>query len=117
MNLLVDAVDRDTLKEIHHSLQKQLEHKVSLITLSEKGVFYQLDNDARIIPTHVRNIADVSGAGDTVIAVAALVYAVTKNMHLAADMANIAGGLVCEEVGTAAIDKEKLYNECSLLLD
>ena len=75
-----------------------------------------MENDARIIPTHVRNIADVSGAGDTVIAVASLVYAATKNMHLAADMANIAGGLVCEEVGTAAIDKESFLNECLWLL-
>ncbi len=61
-----------------------------------------------IIPSHLRNIADVSGAGDTVIAVAALVYAATKNVHLMAEVANIAGGLVCEEVGTVAIDKEKL---------
>ena len=79
-------------------------------------MFYQQDHERRIIPTHIRNIADVSGAGDTVIAVAALVYAVTKNIHLAAEIANIAGGLVCEEVGTAAIDKEKLLNECTLLL-
>ena len=117
MNLVTDAVDEEALKHIHQALQKKLQHRISLITLSEKGVFYQVDGEARIIPTHVRNIADVSGAGDTVIAVAALVYAATKNMHLAADMANIAGGLVCEEVGTAAIDKEKLYNECCLLLD
>lgn len=117
LNLVTDAVDEEALKHIHQALQKKLQHRISLITLSEKGVFYQVDGEARIIPTHVRNIADVSGAGDTVIAVAALVYAATKNMHLAADMANIAGGLVCEEVGTAAIDKEKLYNECCLLLD
>ena len=64
----------------------------------------------------MRNIADVSGAGDTVIAVASLVYAATRQIALAADMANIAGGLVCEEVGTAAIQKEKLLKECNILL-
>ena len=58
----------------------------------------------------------MSGAGDTVIAVASLVYASTKNIHLAAEMANIAGGLVCEEVGTAAIDKKKLLSECVRLI-
>lgn len=116
LNLLTDKVDIASLEEIHQSLQQQLQHHISLITLSEKGVFYQQDHERRIIPTHIRNIADVSGAGDTVIAVAALVYAVTKNIHLAAEIANIAGGLVCEEVGTAAIDKEKLLNECTLLL-
>ncbi|OYW74996.1 MAG: carbohydrate kinase, partial [Sphingobacteriia bacterium 32-37-4] len=66
--------------------------------------------------THIRNIADVSGAGDTVIAVASLVYAVTQNIHLAAEMANIAGGLVCEEVGTVAINQSRLLAECKMLL-
>jgi rfaE bifunctional protein kinase chain/domain len=116
LNLLVDAVDLSSLKEIHKALQQNLQHEISFITLSEKGVFYQQNDEARIIPTHIRNIADVSGAGDTVIAVASLVYATTKDTHLAAEMANIAGGLVCEEVGTAAIDKGKLLRECELLL-
>jgi bifunctional ADP-heptose synthase (sugar kinase/adenylyltransferase) len=58
----------------------------------------------------------VSGAGDTVIAVAALVYAVRKNVHLMAEIANIAGGLVCEQVGTAAISRMALLHECELLL-
>jgi bifunctional ADP-heptose synthase (sugar kinase/adenylyltransferase) len=65
----------------------------------------------------VRNIADVSGAGDTVIAVASLLYAATKDVDLMAEVANIAGGLVCEEVGTVAINKERLLEECKLLLD
>lgn len=116
LNLLVDTIDLSSLKQIHETLQQHLQHQVSLITLSEKGVFYQDESSHRIIPTHIRNIADVSGAGDTVIAVTSLCYAATKDMHLAAEMANIAGGLVCEEVGTAAINKERLLQECELLL-
>jgi len=116
LNLLTNTVDLSSLQEIHKALQQHLQHQVSLITLSEKGVFYQDGEDTKIIPTHIRNIADVSGAGDTVIATASLVYAASKDMHLAAEMANIAGGLVCEEVGTAAINKEKLLHECELLL-
>jgi bifunctional ADP-heptose synthase (sugar kinase/adenylyltransferase) len=79
-------------------------------------VFYQQENNAAIIPTHIRSIADVSGAGDTVIAIASLVFAATGNARLMAEMANIAGGLVCEEVGTVAIDKHKLLAECGQLL-
>ncbi len=116
LNLLVDGVNETILKEIHQQLVQLLQHKVSFITLSEKGVFYQQAEDGKIIPTHIRSIADVSGAGDTVIAVAALVYAATKNVHLMAEVANVAGGVVCEEVGTVAIDKEKLLKECELLL-
>lgn len=116
LNLLFESNDLYTLRNVHEQLQKHLQHRVSLITLSEKGIFYQQLQNAAIIPSHLRNVADVSGAGDTVIAVAAMVYAATKNAHLMAEVANIAGGLVCEEVGTAAVDREKLLRECELLL-
>lgn len=117
LHILSAGVDEKMLSEIHQQLKEKLNHNISLITLSEKGMFYEDENDSKIIPSHLRNVADVSGAGDTVIAVASLIYAATKNIHLAADIANIAGGLVCEVVGTAAIDKEKLLEECKHLLD
>lgn len=104
------------LQNINYDLKRLLGHRISFITLSEKGVFFQEDERAEIIPSHLRNIADVSGAGDTVIAVASLVYAVRRNPHLMAEVANIAGGLVCEEVGTAIINRQKLLHECELLL-
>ncbi|MDX1954806.1 MAG: bifunctional ADP-heptose synthase [Chitinophagaceae bacterium] len=116
LNLLPEALTLQTLREIHHALADKLQHRISFITLSEQGVFYQEKEKAAILPSHMRDIADVSGAGDTVIAVASLVYAVTKNPHLMAEIANIAGGLVCEQVGTAAINKERLFQECELLL-
>jgi rfaE bifunctional protein kinase chain/domain len=116
LNVALETVNITTLSDIHLQLQAQLQHQISFITLSEKGVFYKDATEANIIPTHIRSIADVSGAGDTVIAVASIVYATTKNMNLAAEMANIAGGLVCEEVGTAAINKQKLLKECEALL-
>ena len=116
LNIITEGVDKNILADIHQSLFKKLNHHISLITLSEKGVFYQSGNEQEIIPTHIRSIADVSGAGDTVIAVAALVFAATGNVHLMAEMANIAGGLVCEEVGTVAIDKGKLLAECKQIL-
>ncbi|MBK7560055.1 MAG: carbohydrate kinase [Chitinophagaceae bacterium] len=116
LNLILDDINQPLLQNIHAELQQMLHHRISLITLSEKGVFFQSGNSAGIIPSHLRNISDVSGAGDTVIAVASLVYAATKNVSLMAEIANIAGGLVCEEVGTVSISKEKLLQECELLL-
>ncbi|MGN6418222.1 MAG: bifunctional heptose 7-phosphate kinase/heptose 1-phosphate adenyltransferase [Pseudobacter sp.] len=117
LNILFEEVSVDTLNEVHQKLQEQLQHNISFITLSEKGVFYQDDNSSRIIPSHLRNIADVSGAGDTVIAVASLIYAATGRVDLMAEVANIAGGLVCEEVGTAAINRDRLLQECRILLN
>lgn len=116
LNLLPDEISLELLSEIHAQLKEKLGHSISLITLSERGIFYQQDDNKKVVPSHRRNIADVSGAGDTVIAVASLIYAATKNIDLTAAIANIAGGIVCEEVGTVAINREKLMKECARLL-
>ena len=116
LNMLFEDVNEPLLKNIHNELAGTLRHKISFITLSEKGVYFQMENKSAIIPSHIRNVSDVSGAGDTVIAVASIVYAATEDVQMMAEIANIAGGLVCEEVGTVAISKEKLLKECELLL-
>ena len=116
LNVLLDDVSMSFLQYVHEQLHQTLQHSISLITLSEKGIFYQQDQQSQILPGHIRNIADVSGAGDTVIAVASLVFTATMDVALAASVANLAGGLVCEEVGTVAIDKIKLLAECKLML-
>lgn len=82
-----------------------------LITLSEKGIYTFSKNGHRIIPAHVRNISDVSGAGDTVISVAALCMALKLSPVLTATLANLAGGLVCEKVGVVPVDKKQLKEE------
>jgi D-glycero-beta-D-manno-heptose-7-phosphate kinase len=117
LNMLFTDADPALLQSIHLELEHILHHHISFITLSEKGVFYQQGKESALIDSHLRNIADVSGAGDTVIAVASLVYAATKDACLMAEIANIAGGLVCEVVGTAAIDRQRLLHECELLLN
>ncbi len=117
LNILSETISAKLLDEIHQSLYEKLRHHISFITLSEKGVYYADEKSKALIPTHIRSIADVSGAGDTVIAVASVVYAASKNVKLMAEMANIAGGLVCEEVGTVAIDKEKLLAECKMIFE
>jgi rfaE bifunctional protein kinase chain/domain len=108
-----NEVNLESLNEMHHLLHNHLSHQMSLITLSEKGVFCSQENgDSFLLPTFKRDIADVSGAGDTVIAVASLVYSATKNLRLMAAIANLAGGLVCEEVGTVPVSRDRLMSEC-----
>lgn len=116
LNISLSKIDKDTLDDVHAILRNELMHRVSFITLSEKGVYYADDSSA-IIPTHVRDIKDVSGAGDTVIATASLVYSLTKDPALMAEISNIAGGLVCESVGVVPIDKQTLLAECERLLN
>lgn len=82
-----------------------------LITLSEQGIYINNDEQQLIIPAHVRRIADVSGAGDTVVSVAALCLALNLSPVVTATMANLAGGLVCEYIGVVPINKKQLLQE------
>ena len=115
LNIIPEEVSNELLEAIHSQLKEKLNHQVSLITLSERGIFYEDAKNKNIIPSHRRKIADVSGAGDTVIAVASLIFAKTKDTQLTAEIANISGGIVCEEVGTVSINKERLLAECKRL--
>ncbi len=116
LHIPLDQVTEAAMAAVHHKLQEQLGHRISFITLSEKGVYCHDENSGKILPSHIRNIADVSGAGDTVIAVAAVVYALTRDAGMMAAYSNIAGGLVCEEVGVVPVDKDKLLAEIQRLL-
>ncbi len=116
LHLTIEKPSLDNLGEAHRSLQEALGHRLTFITLSEHGVFAQNDEAGFIIPSHLRNIADVSGAGDTVIATAAMVYALTQDVRLMAELSNIAGGLVCEELGVVPIEKGRLLAESEAIL-
>lgn len=115
LHIPLEQVDTAALDAVHTQLKTVLHHQISFITLSEKGVYYN-DGQGTITPSHIRDIKDVSGAGDTVIATASMVYAVTKDAALMAHVSNIAGGLVCEHVGVVPIDKERLLSESARLL-
>jgi rfaE bifunctional protein kinase chain/domain len=86
-------------------------------TLGNRGIFLSYKNDGKILHKHIegekRNVADVSGAGDTVISVASLLTINNVDVVETAILSNIAGGLVCEEVGVVPINKEKLLKEIS----
>lgn len=111
LNISLQLLTLKELQEAHLQLKEKLAHKISLITLSENGVFYDDSEHSAVLPSHKRNIADVSGAGDTVIAVATMVYACTKDIIQMALWANLAGGLVCEKAGVVPIDKQQLIKE------
>lgn len=105
------------LASVHKKLQEKLQHNITFITLSERGVFAkEAEQEEILIPSHLRNIADVSGAGDTVIACATMVYALSKDAGMMAAISNIAGGIVCESVGVVPIEKSTLIAECDRLL-
>lgn len=106
--------DKNTLEKIQ-DFMKQQQHENLLLTLSHEGVLIcQMRNDNftyKHLPAHLRNIADVSGAGDTVISVAALSLALGLDMEDVAILSNLAGGLVCEEIGVVVVNKQKFTEE------
>jgi rfaE bifunctional protein kinase chain/domain len=118
LNLEIDLnKDSNALSQASAMLQKELNNALTFITLSERGVYITDGETPHHIEAHVRDIADVSGAGDTVIAVATLCLASKLSPLLIAEISNIAGGLVCEHSGVVRIDKEQLLFEVKTLLN
>ena len=111
----LDEINEKTLKNSVKNFRNSQEIKMLMVTLSEKGVFFSSSGQDKILPAHIRNISDVSGAGDTVISVAALCLALNLSPEITASLSNLAGGLVCEKVGVVPVDKEQLLNEASQL--
>ncbi|GAA4819898.1 D-glycero-beta-D-manno-heptose-7-phosphate kinase [Algivirga pacifica] len=105
--------------EIVHKGSRLLQHQMKvdhlLITLSEHGVFITDFKEDWHIPAHKREIADVSGAGDTVISIASLCLAKGIPLPQIAALSNLGGGLVCEHLGVVPIDKAKLLEEAKKL--
>jgi rfaE bifunctional protein kinase chain/domain len=115
LNIEIDTSIPATLENAAKQIREILNAKMAIITLSEKGILINTANENKIIPAHVRNIADVSGAGDTVISVAALCLAAGISPQDIAELSNLAGGLVCEHVGVVSINAEELQKEALIL--
>jgi rfaE bifunctional protein kinase chain/domain len=92
-------------------LRHRLKSDYILLTRSEKGATVY-NGEAVHIPSVALEVADVSGAGDTVIAVATMGLAAGLDIFSAARMANFAAGLVCAEVGAVAVNRQKLFDFC-----
>ena len=107
-----DSID-EILKSVD-ALHDKLNCRYIMTTLSERGVLIKdySTNTYHHIPAHIRKIADVSGAGDTVLSVAMLCLVCNQDAYRIAALSNLAGGLVCEELGAVPINKNRLFEEC-----
>ena len=116
LHIEIPHINKAELRKAVDILNKKIAAKQVLITLSEKGVFVSEAKKYFHLPAHIRSIADVSGAGDTVISVATLCLAMKTSAEFLAAVSNLAGGLVCEKVGVVSIDKKQLLHEAVLNL-
>ena len=114
-NLNFSIRDTAAFEAAVEALRTKLKHEITFITLSEHGVFIKNESAKHHIPAHVRNIADVSGAGDTVISLATLCLCAGLPVEQIAAISNLAGGLVCEKTGVVSIDREELMEEVKML--
>ncbi len=103
----------DDLNRAAREIKNRLHNKHTMITLSDKGLFIQNEKITQIIPTFERTIADVCGAGDTVISIASLALALGLSLKEIALLSNLAGGQVCEKVGVVPVNKTQLFDEYS----
>lgn len=111
------STEKDKFEESVVKLESELNNSISFVTLSEHGVYIKKEKEVFYTAAHIRNIADVSGAGDTVISIATLCLVVGLPLNLIAEISNIAGGLVCEKSGVVSIDKDLLLKETEALLN
>lgn len=108
--------NKDLFEKGIEVLEEKLQNEISFVTLSENGVFIKNQTEKYYVAAHMRSISDVSGAGDTVIAVATLCLISGASTKQIAEISNLAGGLVCEKSGVVSISKNELLKEVSELL-
>lgn len=111
LGIKVDPTDLDSLNQGVLKLTSKLDCHQVMVTLSEHGVFIKNEIESFKIAAHKRQINDVSGAGDTVISIAALALALKLDSKQIAAISNLGGGLVCEHVGVVPISKSDLIKE------
>jgi len=104
------------LRKAAYKIREMTSAEYILITLSEKGAYIDQHDDCLLVPTRARQIADVSGAGDSVISMAALALALDISPENMAILANMAGGQVCERFGVVPIDPFRLLEETRQIL-
>lgn len=105
------ATDSSALQNAIEQVQDLLQCNYTFVTLSEYGVQLYDGQNHQHLAAHKRDIADVSGAGDTVIATTCLSLICGAKPKLIAAIANLAGGLVCESPGVVSINKQQLKAE------
>ncbi len=101
------------------SLAKKIDctysHVVKILQEMQNAGIVSFDKQGKLVPTEARSIADVSGAGDTVITVATACLATGASPEDMTLVANLAGGLVCGKVGVVPVDRDQLLEETLLL--
>jgi len=110
------STDTQALNAAVKELQSRLAHQITLLTLGESGMYLRHHAKSYRTKAHLRDIADVSGAGDTVISVASLCLAAGMDARTMLEISNLAGGQVCEHAGVVPVSKETLLKEAIALL-
>tara|TARA_B100001093_G_scaffold224382_1_gene214989 strand:+ start:1489 stop:2448 length:960 start_codon:yes stop_codon:yes gene_type:complete len=111
LSINIDINSQNELYSEVGSLLKKIQAKNILLTLSENGIYLQNAEEAFSEAAHPRKILDVSGAGDSVVAISALALASGLHVEKMMKIANLVGGLVCEKVGVVPISKEDLIDK------
>jgi rfaE bifunctional protein kinase chain/domain len=94
------------------AFRKKQDITILMVTLSSRGILVLEPSGHTYVPAVKRDVTDVSGAGDTVISVAAVCYSSKLSPARIAAVANLAGGQVCEKSGVVPVDRDQLLNEC-----
>lgn len=116
LKMEVQAGNINQVEKAVEALREKLQADGVMATLSEHGVYINFKGKKSKLDAHRRTIADVSGAGDTVIAIASVCVALQLDPETVAALSNLGGGLVCQHVGVVPVDKVELLAEAERCL-
>ncbi len=112
LNVRIEKSDSEAIFKAAKSMHKEQNIDWVMVTLSEKGILISDGKEYKHIAARIRNISDVSGAGDTIIGISSVGLALGLSPWLIAEISNIGGGQVCEKPGVVPVEKEQLLKEC-----
>jgi len=116
LNVQIKKTDSKAIFDAAKDMHEKQEIEWVMITLSEQGILISNGKEYKHIPAKIRNISDVSGAGDTIIGISSVGLALGLSPWIIAEISNIGGGQVCEKPGVVPVEKQQLLKECKTLI-
>ena len=117
LNIKANIENFEEIEKATTNLRDIISAKAILLTLSNKGIFLNTNSGSKLKKSTTKNVIDVSGAGDTVVSVAAMCLACNIDYEELAILSNIAGGIVCEKVGVVPISNQELLDRAKKILN
>ena len=116
LNVQIEKTNSEAIFNAAKDMHEKQGIEWVMVTLSEQGILISNGKEYKHFSAKIRNISDVSGAGDTIIGISSVGLALGLSPWIIAEISNIGGGQVCERPGVVPVEKQQLLKECQTLI-